>query len=269
MVIYTQLGDVTQKICFYIINGGKENAILGHPWLETVNPIINWKKGTVTIPPTKDQSLALSFAHLAERASYLTKNTCPTASTINPRKKTTLNQEEQNSLCRYLSAESPEHFTERAVDSFIINHIQQCGSRFITPLAAATLNKLTMSTDLAMQAEAVKPKKTLPAEYAEYAQVFSKEATGHIPPSRPYDHAINLDESFIPKIGKLYPLSVKEQEAADEFIDENLHSGKIRPSKSPQASPFFFVKKRMEASNLAKTTDISIAILFGMHIPSP
>ena len=65
-VIYMQLGDVTQKIHFYVINGGKENAILGHPWLETVNPIINWKKGTVAIPPTQDQSLALSFAHLAE-----------------------------------------------------------------------------------------------------------------------------------------------------------------------------------------------------------
>ena len=67
-----------------------------------------------------------------------------------------------------------------------------------------------MSTDLAMQAEAVKPKKTLPAEYMEYACVCSKEAMDYIPPSRPYDHAINLDESFIPKIGKFYPLSVKE-----------------------------------------------------------
>ena len=101
-----------------------------------------------------------------------------------------------------------------------------------------------MSTNLAMQAEAVKPKKTLLAEYAEYAQVFSKEATDHVPPSQSYNHAINLDDSFIPKIGKLYPLLVKEQEAADEFIDENLHSRKIRPSKSPQASPFFFVKKK-------------------------
>ena len=90
-----------------------------------------------------------------------------------------------------------------------------------------------MSTDLAMQAEVMKPKKTLPAENAEYTQVFSKEATDHIPPSQPYDHAINLDEFFIPKIGKLYPLSVKEREATDEFIDENLRSGKIRPSKSP------------------------------------
>ena len=101
-----------------------------------------------------------------------------------------------------------------------------------------------MSTDLAMQAEAAKPKKTLPAEYMEYAHVFSKEAIDHVPPSQPYNHAINLDESFIPKIGKLYPLLVKEREATDEFIDENLCSGKIRPSKSPQASPFFFIKKK-------------------------
>ena len=209
-----------------------------------VNPIINWKKGTVTIPPIKDQSLALSFAHLAERASYLTKNTHPITSAVNLQKETTLKQEELTGLCRYLSAELPEQFTERAVDSFIINCIQRYGSCFITPLVAATLNKLTMSTNLAMQAEAAKPKKTLPAEYAEYAQVFSKEATDHVPPSRSYDHAINLDDSFIPKIGKLYPLSVKEREAADEFIDKNLRSGKICLSKSPQAFPFFFVKKK-------------------------
>ena len=130
------------------------------------------------------------------------------------------------------------------MDSFIINCIQRCGSKFLTPAATATMNKLTMSTDLAMKAEAKKPKKTLPPEYTEYAQVFSKEATDHVPPCRPYDHAINLNESFVPKIGKLYPLSVKEREAADDFIDEDLRSGKIRPSKSPQASPFFFVKKK-------------------------
>ena len=129
---------------------------------------------------------------------------------VNPQKETTLNPTEQTGFCRYLSAELPNSFTERAVDSFIINRIQRCGSPFITPLATATLNKLTMSTDLAMQAEAMKPKKTLPTEYTEYAHIFSKEATHHIPPLQPYDHAINLDESFIPKIGKLYPLSVKE-----------------------------------------------------------
>ena len=87
--------------------------ILGHPWLEAVNPIINWKKGTVTIPPTKDQSLTLSFTHLAKLASYLSKNTHPaTIQTVNPQQETTLNPTEQTGFCQYLSAELPESFTE-------------------------------------------------------------------------------------------------------------------------------------------------------------
>ena len=144
-VVCVQLGNVTQKIHFYIINGGKENAILGNPWLEAVNPTINWKKGIVTIPSSKDQTLVLSFSHLADCASYLSKNTCPAATpTVNPQQETTLDPIEQTGLCWYLSAKLPKHFMEHVVDSFIINCIQKCRSHFITPLATATLNKLTM-----------------------------------------------------------------------------------------------------------------------------
>ena len=38
-------------------------------------------------------------------------------------------------------------------------------------------------------------------------------------------------------------MNPREQEALKEFIEENLESGRIRPSKSPMASPFFFIKK--------------------------
>ena len=37
---------------------------------------------------------------------------------------------------------------------------------------------------------------------------------------------------------------MQERMALDEFLDENLRTGRIRPSKSPMASPFFFVKKK-------------------------
>ena len=62
--------------------------------------------------------------------------------------------------------------------------------------------------------------------------------------SRPYNHPILLDETFVPKIGKVYPLSPDEQKATDDFIEENLRTGKIRPSSSPQASLFFYVGKK-------------------------
>ncbi|SJL18615.1 uncharacterized protein ARMOST_22212 [Armillaria ostoyae] len=43
---------------------------------------------------------------------------------------------------------------------------------------------------------------------------------------------------------KVYPLNRDEQDQLDKFLDENLDSGRIRPSKSLFASPFFFVKKK-------------------------
>ena len=43
---------------------------------------------------------------------------------------------------------------------------------------------------------------------------------------------------------KMYPLNIKEQEELDKFLEEHLKSGWIRPSKSPCAAPFFFVKKK-------------------------
>lgn len=35
-----------------------------------------------------------------------------------------------------------------------------------------------------------------------------------------------------------------EQKELDDFLDENLGLGWIRPSKSPMASPVFFIKKK-------------------------
>ncbi len=43
---------------------------------------------------------------------------------------------------------------------------------------------------------------------------------------------------------KVYPLNRNKQEQLNKFLDENLESGCIRPSKSPFMSPFFFVKKK-------------------------
>ena len=43
---------------------------------------------------------------------------------------------------------------------------------------------------------------------------------------------------------KVYPLALVEQNQLDKFLDENLKSQCICPSKSPMASPIFFIKKK-------------------------
>ena len=88
--------------------------------------------------------------------------------------------------------------------------------------------KLSLSTALAQAAERVEQK--LPPQYAKYAKVFDEPKGGELPPQQPFDHGIELKETFIPKVAESYPMNPKETEACKQFIDEHLKSGKIRKS---------------------------------------
>uniref|UniRef100_A0A0W0F4B6 Reverse transcriptase domain-containing protein n=1 Tax=Moniliophthora roreri TaxID=221103 RepID=A0A0W0F4B6_MONRR len=84
----------------------------------------------------------------------------------------------------------------------------------------------------------------LPPYLSNYSDRFKKKKAERFPPSRPYDHAIDLKPDFKPWDCKIYSLSPKERIEQDKFLDENLQKGYIRPSKSLMASPFFFVAKK-------------------------
>ena len=59
---------------------------------------------------------------------------------------------------------------------------------------------------------------TIPLEYKDFRDVFDKAQTNQLPPSRSYDHAIELKLDFVPKNCKVYPLTLKEEEALDTFL---------------------------------------------------
>lgn len=111
-----------------------------------------------------------------------------------------------------------------------------------------TIKRTSTATTLAQQAGETatdnKPVTRIPAVYSRFNTLFEKKAASRLPEHRPYDHAINLKPDFLPKDCKTYPLTPKENIATMEFINENLEKGYIRPSKSPMASPFFFVGKK-------------------------
>ncbi len=78
-----------------------------------------------------------------------------------------------------------------------------------------------------------------------FADLFEKENFDELPEPKTWDHAIELTPNVNANLDcKVYPLNRNEQAELDKFLDENLASGRIRPSKSPMASPFFFVKKK-------------------------
>src|SRR6266571_725469 len=112
----------------------------------------------------------------------------------------------------------------------------------------AILRKTTTASELAQKAMD-KTKRTfeqmVPEEYRRHSRTFDEKESHRFPPERPWDHAIELlpdaPKSFDCKI---YPMAKGEEDSLREFIKEQLEKGYIRPSKSPYASPFFFIKKK-------------------------
>ncbi len=105
------------------------------------------------------------------------------------------------------------------------------------------------TNELAAAANAEKPKKTfaemVPEHYHSFHNLFSKENFDELPERKPWDHAIELTPNAKSTLDcKVYSLNWNKQEQLNKFLNENLDSGRICPSKSPFASPFFFVKKK-------------------------
>jgi hypothetical protein len=89
-------------------------------------------------------------------------------------------------------------------------------------------------------------RRILPPELKEFADVFSKMASNKLPPHRPYDHKIQLEDPESTSSIGYSPLrhqSTQELEEIKRFLDENLHRGFIESSQAPFASPILFVKK--------------------------
>uniref|UniRef100_A0A0W0FYQ6 Reverse transcriptase-rnase h-integrase n=1 Tax=Moniliophthora roreri TaxID=221103 RepID=A0A0W0FYQ6_MONRR len=115
-----------------------------------------------------------------------------------------------------------------------------------TSLSVLIGAKTMVSQEMAHQQQ--QPKKEIdnliPLYLQEYKDCFEKEKSERFPPSQTYDHAIELKLDFVPWNCKLYPLSPVKQMEQDKFLEDNLWKGYIRKSKSPMASPFFFMAKK-------------------------
>ncbi|KAK3574553.1 hypothetical protein QTP86_009553 [Hemibagrus guttatus] len=81
----------------------------------------------------------------------------------------------------------------------------------------------------------------LPYPYTDFREVFSEERAARLPSHQVCDCAIDLlPNSSLPK-GRIYPLSLPESKAMEEYIETSLAAGHIQLSTSPAAAGFFFV----------------------------
>ena len=218
-----KIGDRTFLERFYITGLGNQKVILGLPWLRKHNPEIDWEKGTVT---WRNQ----------ERSKNLVKHW--------RLKRESIKKEQQPSMEEEEDLESTKNHSSNPLldtDTILLELLDTEDEIWIN-------TKTNMATSLAAEANSKKPELTpeqlVPKEYHEYLDVFNEEKANRYPDSRPWDHKIEMKPGFEPKSFKTYNLTPEEQSELDKFLKENLDKGYIKPSESPMASPFFFVKKK-------------------------
>ena len=195
--------DHVERIQLAVTNTRNTDLLIGLEWLQRHNSSIDWKKSQILF------------------------NRCPVEcgfiSSLDDLEWEQVRDVPQQAF--HLS-DGERVFTYN-VDSWVANQVADHG----------------YSEEPAEVTEDVIFRKWVPEEYHEFSDIFAKKDFEKLPECRSCDHAIKLTPGFKPVDCKVYPWNPQEQIALDEFLEENLRTGQIRPSKSPMASPFFFRKK--------------------------
>ena len=85
---------------------------------------------------------------------------------------------------------------------------------------------------------------SVPPQFHDFLDVFSPTEVKKLPPHRPYDINIDLEDGTTPPFGPIYSLSLDERKALSDYIHENLAKGFIQRSTSSASSPILFTKRK-------------------------
>jgi len=101
------------------------------------------------------------------------------------------------------------------------------------------------------------PDATYPEDLSEYIQpfthLFNKKKFEKLLEQREWDHEINLMEEALKELNaKAYAMTIKEEEALNQWLDEQLKAGLIVESKSRYAAPCFYIPKKDSSLQLVQ-----------------
>ena len=206
------------------------------PWLRQHNPHIDWRRNVMTIPqqelPTPVKALPLVPRHIEQITSpspvqldisWLDAPLYCAAAQL---------PDSCVGILRVVHSADFRLGTLRAVHSDASAAINGTGE---TPFDVSVPDPPDYVDTL---------KKLVPVAFHDLLAAFSKTRADTLPPHRPYDLSIDLEEGKTPPFGPLYSLSKTELDALSAWLEENLSKGFIRASQSPAGAPILFVKKK-------------------------
>ena len=203
-----------EEIMFAISDLGNTDVYIGHEWLKKHNPDIDWEKSCIFMTRCKPSCQFIDHFDF-----------------IDDDNTETLIDEEDSPL------EEGDRLFFFNVDSFIDdNHLEINRNNYHDHNNNKNISWNNYNYILKHNPKIGEPKdweNVVPKHYHDYHDIFTKKEFDKLPERWSWDHAIELDPNFKPINCKTYSLSPEEQWQLKLFIEENLLTGRIQPSKSP------------------------------------
>lgn len=191
---------------------GGFDLILGMPWLEEVNPQVNWRAKT------------LSFHHGGQHHHLSTDGSLHLLSEVE------LKREHRRQQLDTIFLVYPSCTQESSSASGSVGG-DACH------LAAET----AMSSNQESLDEGTRRRRIV---LEEYRDVFPSDLPHGLPPPREVDHRIELIPGSSPPSRPTYRMGPAELDELKKQLEQLTESGFIQPSKSPFGAPILFVKKK-------------------------
>jgi hypothetical protein len=206
-----------EKIDLFVTNIGQHSLILGTSWLKKHNPGIDWTNRTIdfrsgfcratcmqkeTTPFGNKKQLQPPTSKKPETSQSKSKSP-----TVIPAPEKSYNQEYTSVFSKPLPTPKPsigtiglrslKHLINKRQVASIVALDLQTGEK----LNLSTLNQYSSKDDSQMEAET--SNHSIPEEFSEFADVFSKTSADRLPEHTQYDHTIPLEPGSKPPFGPI------------------------------------------------------------------
>jgi len=255
----------SERALFAVTSLGSQNLIMGHTWLRKHNPEIDWTTGEVKMSRCSGSCCSgcrdeIRAERKAKKAEVRRLELCSAGDLPDLVRDDEDDEDDEDDL----DFEDGDRMFASGL------HAPPEEIRATSTISQRLAEAFKRNSDQSGgPADTSRPAESIPDYLREYHAVFSKESFDVLPESKPWDHAIELVPGEKSSGCKVYPLSPSEQKELDVFIQENLESGRIRPSKSPMSSPVFFIKKKDGSLRLVQDYRALNAITVKNKYPLP
>lgn len=187
---------------FDVLDTGSRDFVLGIPWLRRWSPRIDWKTGHLQWDEAREERPGSGLSESPQLHG-----------TVAREGRTQSALPERPQLYGIAAHENEREGPEDGLSG------------------RAGLLGVVVLSDNADELDAIPP------QYRKYRKFFQEELETGLPAHSQFDHYVPLKEGQHPKFHRIYPLNRVQEAALEEYLEENLRKGYIRPSTSPRGIP--------------------------------